>query len=53
MYFEELQSDSKEELDGMIDEFTAGRIIYSVDWQKIGRKWTANIFYDDIVEEEK
>lgn len=50
MYFEELQADSVEKLDKLVDDFIEGKIIYNVECQQIGRHCTANIFYDDIPE---
>lgn len=50
MFFEELQADSVEKLDKLVNDFIEDKIIYNVECHQIGRNWTANVFYDDIPE---
>lgn len=50
LFFEELQADSVEKLDKLVNDFIEDKIIYNVECHQIGRNWTANVFYDDIPE---
>lgn len=52
MCIETLYAESLDDIDRLIDEFTTDRITYNVDLRKVGMYWQADIFYDNIIEEE-